>query len=136
MYQWEGPGAAEFLFLLGLMAFVYLALPVVAGIWAATRAPRTMTISPSQAVKVGLVAGVAGILANVTWLIWEHKFVPPWFLDPLIAITRHVPVPYLTDDMAIILAGPLAVAVLVVLGTRWVSGIVAQRTRGYWNQTH
>ncbi len=135
MYQWDGPSVGEILFLLGLTAFLYLALPVVVGIWAATRAPRTMTISRSQAVKVGLVVGVAGILANVAWLIWEHRFVPLWFLDPLIAITRHIPVPYLTDDMAIFLAGPLAVAVLVVLGTRWVSGIVAQRTRGYWNQT-
>ncbi len=135
MYQWDGPSAWEFLVLVGLMAFVYLALPVVAGIWAGTRAPGTMTISRTRAVKVGLVVGVAGILANVTWLMWEHKFVPSWFLEPVIAIARHIPIPYLTDDMAITLAGPLTVAVLVVLATRWVSGIVAQRTRGYWNQT-
>lgn len=127
MYQWDGPSGFEILLWLGLLGLVYFVAPVVAGVWAGMRVPNTMTISAARGTVVGLLVGLSGIPLNLFWLFGGRLLVPESFFSPLTVFTRMIPVLHPDASQLSVLAGPVAVAVLVVLATRRISGRFAER---------
>ena len=87
-----------------------------------------MTISGTRGVVVGLLVGLSGIPLNFLWLFAGRLVVPPSFFSLFTAVTRKVPVLHPDADQISILAGPAAVALLVVLVTQWIGGRIAGGT--------
>ncbi len=127
MYQWDGPSGFEILLWLSLLGLVYFVTPVVAGVWAGMRVPNTMTISAARGTVVGLLVGLSGIPLNFLWLFVGRSFLPESFYSPLTTFTRMIPVLHLDAGQLSVLAGPVAIAMLVVLATRQISGRIAER---------
>lgn len=127
MYQWDGPSGFEILLWLGLLGFAYFVAPVVAGVWSGMKVPNTMTTSAAGGTVVGLLVGLAGIPLNFFWLFVGRSLVPESLFSPLTAFTRMIPVLHPDAGQVSVLAGPVAIAVLVVVATRRISGWLAER---------